>query len=284
MADTESLTYVFMRSHPAEAAKVLDAATAADAVDLFSRVPARIGGAVLALMSPGIAARTLSGMPRERATELLGSVAAPPSVALLRQVAEPRRSELISGLPLATSLKMNLLLGYPDDSVGACVDPGVIATGPDALVGEVLERVRHARDTVDRVCALDEAGRLVGWAPLDALLRAPVAVTLGSLLHEAPDSLSVTAPLEGARAHPGWMQASTLPVVERDGRFVGILTRDALDRALRRGARGAPRETTDDALAVVVVRGYWRTLTGILEAATSILPPVEPVGGSEGER
>ena len=41
-------TYAFMRSHPADAAHVVEAVAPADAAALFAAAPVRVGAAVLA--------------------------------------------------------------------------------------------------------------------------------------------------------------------------------------------------------------------------------------------
>ena len=67
-----------------------------------------------------------------------------------------------------------------------------------------------------------------------------------------------------AAAHPGWEHGSALPVVEPGERLVGVLTRDALARALRRAARRR-RAARDATLPVLLARGYWQALSGLLE-------------------
>jgi CBS domain-containing protein len=95
--------------------------------------------------------------------------------------------------------------------------------------------------------------------------------------------ISAKTPLAGALAHPGWVQASLLPVLETGERLVGVLTRDALTRALGRSARaapGAPGET----LAGMLALGYWDALSGGAEAMVTVLPSVQALGRRPDER
>ena len=283
MADAETLSHAFMRAHPAAAARVLDALPPAEASALLARVPARLAAPVLAAMLPGAAARSLAAVEDERALELLGELRTQPMVAVLRHVAEPRRSRLIAGLPTAASLASQLLLGYVEDSVGAWTDPDVLALPGATRAAEALERVRQIEATVQRVFVTGSGGRLEGWVPLPALLRAPEGATLASIMHRPEAVISAQTPLAGALAHPGWERTSLLPVLEAGERLVGVLTRDALTRALGRSARPA-RAAPGETLAGMLALGYWDTLSGSAEAMVTLLPGVQALGRKPDER
>lgn len=272
MADAATLTFAFMRSHPADAARMLELAPAADLAILFTQVPTRIGCVVLADMDPRLAARALLVMKEDRAIELLTDLGSQPAVAVLRQIEEPARSRLIAGLPTAAALTARLLVQFVDDSVGACVDTNAIALSATAASREALERVRVADIRVDRVFAVDEQRRLMGWVPLDTLLRAPAEVRLEALMLQPAGRISVHAPLTGARAHPAWQTASVLPVIDRGNRLIGLLTREALERAVQRIGRVGRHAVAGDSLPAMLVHGYWESISGILEALVASLP------------
>ena len=277
MADAEALSLAFMRTHPADAARVLESLAPAEGAALLGRVPARLAAPVLAAMRPNAAARGLAGLEDEQVLALLGELGTQPMVAVLRHVAEPRRSRLIAGLPTAAALASKLLLGYVEDSVGAWTDPDVLALPGATRAAVALERVRHIEATVQRVFVTSSDGRLEGWVPLPALLRASESATLASVMQRPEGVISAQTPLAGALRHPGWENASLLPVLESGERLVGVLTRDALTRALGRTARpgrAAPGET----LAGMLARGYWDALSGGAEAMVTVLPTVQAVG------
>jgi magnesium transporter len=283
MADAESLSLAFMRAHPAEAARVLEAQAPAQSAALLARAPARLAAPVLAAMRPNAAARGFAALEDEQVLALLGELGTQPVVAILRHVAEPRRSRLISGLPTAAALAAKLLLGYVEDSVGAWTDPDVLALPGATRAADALERVRLIEAVVQRVFVTDGDGRLQGWVPLPALLRAPGGATLAAVMQRPEGVISAKTPLAGALAHPGWEQASLLPVLETGERLVGVLTRDALTRALGRSARAAPA-APGETLAGMLALSYWDALSGGAEAMVTVLPSVQALGRRPDER
>lgn len=277
MADAESLSHAFMRAHPAAAARVLDALPPAEAAALLARVPARLAAPVLVAMLPGAAARSLGAVEDERALELLGELRTQPRVAVLRHIADPRRSRLIAGLPTAAALAAQLLLGYVEDAVGAWTDPDVVALPGGTRAADALERVRHAALDAQRVFVIGAGGRLEGWVALAVLLRAPQGAALASIQQQPEAVLAAQTPLAVAANHAGWESGSLLPVVESGERLVGALSREALTRALRR-VRRLQRADPPATLGGMLARGYWDALSGGAQAMATLLPGVAPVG------
>jgi magnesium transporter len=276
MSEAEALTHAFMRAHPAEAAAALESVAADEVAQLLARAPARLGAPVLAAMLPATAARTLEALDDERAMALLSALGVQPAAALLRQVSEPRRSRLIDGLPTAKAVASRLLLGYPSDAAGTWADPEVVALPPNATVRDALERARRARGNASQVFVVAADHRLVGWLTLTSLLRAPEAAPLDTLMTLPDAVLSAQTPLAGAAVHPGWLRHSALPVVESGDRLLGVLTHDALARALRGAARQS-QAAAPGSLAAALAGGYWSALTGSIAAAMPLLPPAPPV-------
>jgi len=271
-----TLSLAFMRAHPAQAARVLEAMPAEQAAPLFERTPARLGAAVLAAMLPRQAAGCVGFLGDERTLALLAAMSTQGAVGVLRQLPEPRRRALIAGLPTAAAALSTLLLGYAEHSVGAWADPDVLMARADLRAGEALERIRQASTMHPLLCVTDAEQRLLGTVALAALLRTPDAATLGSAMQRPVAALRAHAPLTGALAHSGWQEASALPVVGPGERLVGLLTRDALSRALRH-ADPARADASRDTAVVLLGRVYWSTLSGLAQAALPLLPRVRAI-------
>lgn len=272
MAQPDALAYAFLASHPAAAARVLEAMPVAEAAALFRDVPARVGGAVLAALGSATAARIVAALERQTALSLLAAAGTHAVIGVLRHTPEPQASALIEGLPTATALASRLLLGYPEDSAAAWADPDFIALPPEASVGEAMARLRDPDAPLVRVLYLTARdGRIGGVASLHALLRAPAATPLSALARSAPATVPAAAPLASVADHPGWRSAATLPVVEPGERLIGVLARAAVLDALAQ--RRAPAEGMQPGLGGALAGGYWGAISALVNAFVALLPP-----------
>jgi magnesium transporter len=170
-----------------------------------------------------------------------------------------------------------MLLGYPEDTVGAWADPEMLALAPATGAGEALARARADLEAeASNVYVIAEGGRLKGVLALQDLLRAPESTPIGSLMGAPPGILPAAMPLSAARAHPAWQRASMLPVVEQGDRLIGVLHAARLhaalpqDQALRRGGG----ELTVAGLAAA---GYWDAVSGLVQSGLALLPALKRV-------
>ncbi len=272
MADHDVLTHAFLAGHPEDAARVLEQLSAEDAAALFESVPVRLCSPVLAAMLPYSAARCLRPLDKSRGAMLLGAISIPGAAAVLRNLPEGRRNALLEALPTATTLACRALLGYPEDSVGGCVDTEIIALPPDARVEDATEAVRGARAVpTGPVYVVDAQRRPLGQIELTTLLRAGSRDRLDALMHAVPVTLPAVTPLAGASAHPVWHDADIVAVVERGGGLVGVVRRSALHRAQRR--RHKDSELLADSMTGVFALGYWHAVSSLIDATLALLAP-----------
>lgn len=272
MASSEELSYAFLEAHPADAARVLERLAPAEAAALLQSAPVRLAAPVLRQMLPLAGVRCLEHLDDDVIVGLLRGVGAQTGVALLRYFAVERRARLLAQLPTALIITYELLLGYPEGTVGAWMDPRALALPADMTIGESLERVRRADEAlIADPYVIDRNQRLLGYVELADLLRAGTATSLARLVRPCAHRLPAQALLGGLREHPGWREASTLPVVESGDRLVGAFTHAALQRALSLEQSAPTPGRADDTLAGVA-SAYWFGVSGLIQALVSLLP------------
>jgi Mg/Co/Ni transporter MgtE len=277
VADAEVLTLAYVTSHAADAARVLERQPTSEAAAVLVRLPARAAAPVLVAMFPPAAARVIGAVGEEVALGLLTAAGAQGAVGVLRHVAEPRRSRLVEGLPTVTAVAARLLLGYPEDTVGAWADPQVVALPPGLYAHEAFARVRsETEEEGGEVFVVGEDQRLLGVVDLATLVRAPDWRTLEGLMRPPAATLAAVMPLGGAVSHPAWKRATELPVVARGGRLIGALRLSVLAEAFAR-SRGGGRGEGDMTLAGFAARGYWDAVAGLVRAFLVLVPPARPV-------
>lgn len=277
MAETDALTLAFVSTHPADAARVLDGIPAKEAAVLFARLPARAAAPALVAMLPSVAARIVASMEDQPALNLLTAAGVQGAVSILRHVADARRKRLIDGLSTATAVTSRLLLGYPEDAVGAWVDPEIIVLPPATTAEAALLHVRnHLEEEAGAIYVAGKGQRLLGIVDLQAVLRAPDNATLDALMRLPEATLPAVMPLRGAADHPSWKLASALPVVERGERLIGVLHSTKLAEVLAN--RAMPEEMPGDGtMAGLAARSYWDTVSGLVRTCLGVLPQTKRV-------
>ena len=272
MASSEDLTYTFLDAHPADAARVLERLAPDSAAALLQSVPLRLASPVLRQMLPLAGARCLERLDDGDAAGLLRGVGAQAGVALLRYVGAERRTRLLAQLPTGLTIAYELLLGYPEGTVGAWMDPRTLALPSDMSAGECLDRVRRADEVLAAYpFVIDRNQRLLGNLELAELLRTDAATPLVRLVRPSPHRLPAQALLAGLRDHPGWHEAPTLPVVERGDRLVGALTHGTLLRALSMNQSAPTPRRTEDTLAGIA-GAYWFGVSTLIQALVGLFP------------
>lgn len=278
MADSYALGLTFLEAHPGEAARVLETLPTHEASELFAAVPARLGANTLAAMLPTAAARILSDLPESAAIALAAAASTQSLVAMLRHVDPALRARVLAGVPAAAAVTVRMLLGFPDDTVGAWTDTGIVTVTASAAVGTALEQARAATDTeLDRVFVVDAEQHLIGWIGLQGLLRADARALAGSLARPVAGVLSAIMPMASARTLAHWERVQMLPVVDRDQRLIGVLRRSALTRALRARIRGAAQAEHAESVTGALAGSYWHIVSGLSSATLSLLPSVKRV-------
>ena len=278
MADGLSLSASFLAHHPHEAARVLESLSTADASALLAAVDRELGARTLAAMLPTAAARMLNAMDEPIAHALLHEAATHAAIAILRHLPEPSRARFIAALSPASALASQMLLGLPEDTVGAWTDPEVLAASPSTRVHEALQRVRAERASdLQHIYVVDGGGRLLGSASLETLVRAPDTELLVHAMQTGIDTVSVMMPVASARALAAWERAMTLPVVDHDRRLIGVLRRSTLLQAFRARARPPPENGNAASVAGALALSYWGIVSTLSGAALALLPGVKRV-------
>jgi magnesium transporter len=138
-------------------------------------------------------------------------------------------NRLLASLPDAARTNTNILLGYPDESVGRIMSPRYVSLRASLTVADALTKVRRAGLRSREVLVLpvtDDQRRLVGVVDLPDVVTATSGTRIDQLIR--PDTYSVRVDEDqeiGARL----MQEAdlvALPVLDTEDRLVGVFTVD----------------------------------------------------------
>ena len=231
----ETLVHTLFRSHPAEAALWLHEHPASEIAAVLSQIELRVAVPVWEMLAADVRGVVLQALAETRAVELL--VAAQPFFAAgaLRRCPEPTRARYLETLPADAGQDLRALLAYPGHAAGALMVPMFLAFRPNDDVQSTLTRIRQHPDRARRsVLVLDDSHRPIGTVSLQSLATADPDQRLDKL---ATPVLTTVLDLDSAEAVAETLELhrlTKLPVVDFDGRLVGVIREEGVVEALRK--------------------------------------------------
>jgi magnesium transporter len=148
------------------------------------------------------------------------------------------------------------------------MDPRVIAVRRDATAGEALARLRAVRRRqISDVFVLDEDERLIARVPVQALATAGPDEAVQALSSPSP-AVAATATAADVVEQMTDRRLAALPVVDFDGRLLGVIRHDMLVKA-------AQQDVAADIQAMVGASREERALSRVSFAVRKRLPWLE---------
>jgi magnesium transporter len=222
----DPVTKGYLTLRPAAAARTLARLDSRDTRAVFEAMPQQLAVSVLQHMNPRAAASCLAELPVQTAAEILARAPVLTAVAVLRVLQRDQVKTLLAGMPRSAAARLLLRMRYQETLIGAYVDDDVITLRQDQRVGDALRLFRRTgQHTGHVIYVLDEHRHLAGVVDLGDLLGERDRGIIQRLMHPAPVVLNARAALQTVSDHPAWLTHDSLPVVNRDDVFQGVLRR-----------------------------------------------------------
>ncbi|MBX3390850.1 MAG: magnesium transporter [Phycisphaeraceae bacterium] len=202
-----------------EAARVLEGLTEdTRAREVLLWLPREQSGLILASIDPSNAARLVAELPSDERADILAAVE------------EERRAAIQAMLPVGVRHDAAKLLSYEPDTAGGLMETEFVAYSAKATVSDAIRDLRanqqkYAVIGVQYLYLLDEAGKLVGVAPIRDLMLAAEDSPLARLSVREPASVRDVATLHEVAAVFDEHPYLALPVVDGAGKMLGVVSR-----------------------------------------------------------
>ncbi len=276
--ETELLVQ-FISTHPAEAARAMESMPTADAAEVIEDLPAEVCAGLFRWLSPTTAANALGRLPVEEAAQAISATRRDLAAAVLRTVDAEPRAAILAAVDSEVRNALRRLLRFAEGTAGALMDPGVISASQRVSVADALERVRHnPQHALYYLYVVDDEQKLVGVVNIRELMGARQDQPLGLVAVRDVASIPARASWDSVLAHPAWRRVHALPVVETDGRFLGVIRYESV-REVEEGREEDRVEDEAGRTASAVGELFGIGLRGLFDLAASAV-----FGSTESER
>ena len=250
-----ALNQRYLLDFPHEAARRLEAMPPAEIGELIAAQPPHAVVRAWAALAPDVARAVLQCVPDALGRYLLTEAEPGASAAVLAQLDAPERNRRLAALDNQIAAELRELLQYPDASAGRLMDANVSPLRTGMSVTDALARLRTLkRRGLRELFVVDDEGRLTGRVEIHDLavadLERPLHEITRPLLAAVQDLDPRAYVVAVLQQHP----ITELPVVNLDGRFVGVIRQAALMSAVE-------QETSADIQTMVGVSRDERALS-----------------------
>ncbi len=234
---TAALSRRYLLDYPREAARQLEKIAPERASELLGPLPSNVALPVWQALTPDAAAATLKSVPPEVARHWLSEAEPAVAAAVLAQFDGDERKQLLGLLEAQIAGELSGLLDYPEDAAGRLMDSNINPLRADSDVAEALARLKLIRRRgLRELFVIDDEGRLTGRVEIQDLATADPALPLRDITRRLIAMVRDLDPRDELLEVLQQQPITELPVVNTDGRFVGVIRQAALVAAIEEDA------------------------------------------------
>jgi magnesium transporter len=256
--------------HPADVADQLERLSAEEAHQELLELPKREGAAVLAELEKETWPSVLEKLQPTQIANLLRELPHNDAADVISFLSPESRTEVLSQLPIADREQVTNMLSYPPQSAGGIMSDRFIALREEMTI-EAAQAMLRARgeivgqDQIAYLYVVNSRGILSGIISIHDLVFRQPKTRIGDILKPDVKHVWVDDDQEKIGQLFDHYHFMALPVLERDGRLVGIVQANQALEVLR-------QEATEDMQLMVGLSGEERTRTPIRQSIKRRLP------------
>jgi magnesium transporter len=232
----------------------LSAFDPSDTAEILLEVPDEDDVAIFRLLPRDVAGQVFSYLPLDHQENLLRSLTQDQMRTVLQGMTPDDQARLLEELPAAVTRRLlerllpdqlraaRDLLGYAPGTAGRYMTPQYVTLRPEMTAREALEHVRRVgrgKETLNILYVVDGDGKLIEELRLGSLVLADPDAKIAEIEKRPLVAITATTKREEALRTFKKYDRAALPVTDKDGYMLGIITADdVLDVA--------EREATED--------------------------------------
>lgn len=222
------LSKVKKGTHPSDLAEYIEDFTDEQKRDLFALLSDEEAALIIQEMEEFDQVTLFNLLTPKRASSILKEMDTDDAADLLAELPPHETRELLELID-EESGEIKGLLKYPEDTAGGIMTTDIISFSQEMAVEEAIQRLREIApeaEIIYYVYVVDEETRLIGVLSLRDLISATDGTPLKEIMNQNVISVHVDVDQEEVARIVARYDLLALPVVEDEGRLLGIITVD----------------------------------------------------------
>lgn len=217
-------------SHPADRAERLEQLSLEQQMCVLKHMPAEEAAEALAELDGPVARDVLENLDADDAARILAEMWPDDAVDVLDEVEEGHRDVLLSNLTPEDALELRALLTFDPDTAAGVMNTEIILIQADLSVDDAIRQIRSEMEDKEMpyyVYVVDALDKLVGVLSLrDLMLTRPGTRIRDILGHQDVITVNYDTDKSEVARLLGHYNFLSLPVVDREGHLMGVVTHD----------------------------------------------------------
>lgn len=219
--------------NPADLAQIFEEIKEKDLPVIFRILPKELAAEVFVEMEPEMQQLLIEAFSDKELREVMDELFMDDTVDIIEEMPATVAKRILKQTDANTRRMINQLLAYPDDSAGSIMTTEYIDLKKDMTVDMAFDRIRKIgfdSETIYACYVTDRSRRLLGIVTVKDLLLNPKDKVISEIMDENVISVNTLCDKEEVANHFEKYDLLSMPVVDMEGRLVGIVTvDDAID-------------------------------------------------------
>ena len=215
---------------PADSAELLSKINEDERDELLGMYSEAIDAETFTEMDPELARKILIDMPTDDVASIISELESDDALELVEYLDEPFQHDVIHKLSAKTRLALEEGLSFPEDSAGRLMQRETVAVPEFWTVGKTIDYLRTAAEDLPEdffdVFIISPTYHIIGEIPLNRLVRAKRSEKLANLVLEESHTIPAEMDQEAVADIFRRDNIISAPVVDNDGRLIGVITID----------------------------------------------------------
>ncbi len=223
----------YVRRYPAEAADAMDALAPRLLIEAAAHLQPDVLSVAMEYLSPLKAQALFAGLPRDVQLGILERAVPRLAITLLGELPDEELGALLSALRPAIRDDLTRLLAFPENTAGRLMERSFVGARAGMTVKEALTRLQESSIRRARTMfVITPDQRLAGRVDVQDLALAPSEAPLRDYMQPVEGFVTALAPREEVVDLLDRSRLDSVPVVDTDGKLMGVVRYRSLFRAI----------------------------------------------------